>query len=80
MREVRLTVNGVGVRVPVGTVVAAAVARAGLTTFRRSVFGEPRAPLCGMGVCFECRVTIDGQRHCLSCQAICEDGMAVVTE
>ena len=79
MREVRLMVNGEEVRVPVGTVVAAAVLRVGIT-FRRSTDGEPRAPLCGMGVCFECRVTIDGQRHCLSCQVICEDGMAVVTE
>ena len=25
-----------------------------------SVSGEPRAPLCGMGICYECRVTIDG--------------------
>ena len=39
----------------------------GTTDFRRSVTGEPRAPLCGMGVCAECRVTIDGRVQ-LSCQ------------
>ena len=80
MREVRLMVDGREVRVPVGATVAAAVARAGLSAYRRSVHGEPRAPLCGMGICFECRVTIDGRPHCLSCQTSCEDGMQVVTE
>ncbi len=80
MREVRLLVDGREVRVPAGATVAAAVARAGSNAYRRSVHGEPRAPLCGMGICFECRVTIDGRPHCLSCQTSCEDGMHVVTE
>jgi predicted molibdopterin-dependent oxidoreductase YjgC len=79
MSEVRLTVNGREVRVPAGTIVAAAVANAGVVVYRRSVRGEPRAPLCGMGICFECRVTIDGRAHCLSCQTVCEEGMRVVT-
>ena len=79
MSEVRLTVNGREVRVPAGTIVAAAIANAGVDVYRRSVQGEPRAPLCGMGICFECRVTIDGRAHCLSCQTVCEEGMSVVT-
>ena len=80
MHEVRLTVDGHEVRVPAGAIVAAAIARAGRNAYRRSVHGEPRAPLCGMGICFECRVTIDGRPHVLSCQTLCEDGMQVVTE
>jgi D-hydroxyproline dehydrogenase subunit gamma len=79
MSEVRLTVNGREVRVPAGTIVAAAIANAGVGVYRRSVQGEPRAPLCGMGICFECRVTIDGRAHSLSCQTVCEEGMRVVT-
>ena len=79
MSEVRLTVNGREVCVPAGTIVAAAIANAGVGVYRRSVQGEPRAPLCGMGICFECRVTIDGRAHCLSCQTVCEEGMMVVT-
>jgi aerobic-type carbon monoxide dehydrogenase small subunit (CoxS/CutS family) len=59
--------------------VAAAVALAGVDAYRHSVRGEARAPLCGMGICFECRVTIDGQAHRLSCQTPAEDGMTVVT-
>jgi len=66
-------------RVPSGTVVAAAVAIAGESRFRRSVSGEARGPLCGMGTCMECRVTIDGRPHCRSCQTLCAQGMIVQT-
>jgi len=41
--------------------------------------GEPRGPLCGMGICFECRLTIDGVPHARSCQIVCRDGMVVTT-
>ena len=77
---VTLSVNGVRVTVPAGTMVSAAVSRSGLSLFRRSVTGEPRGPLCGMGICFECRVTIDGRAHCRSCQIPCASGMEVRTD
>ena len=53
---------------------------AGVSQFRRSVSGEPRGPLCGMGICFECRVTIGGRAHCRSCQEVCRPGMEVRTD
>jgi D-hydroxyproline dehydrogenase subunit gamma len=77
---ITLRINGRKVTVPEGTVVAAAVALAGETRFRRSVLGEPRTPLCGMGICMECRVTINGQAHSRSCQTPCEPGMEVTTD
>ena len=79
MNNIHLTVNGHEVKVPAGSIVAAAVAIANAKSSRHSVSGEPRAPLCGMGICFECRVTINGQQHRLSCQTICEEGMTVTT-
>jgi D-hydroxyproline dehydrogenase subunit gamma len=66
-------------RVLPGTTVAAAILLSGRTTFRRSVSGEARGPLCGMGICFECRVAIDNVEHCRSCQIVCRDGMQVRT-
>jgi sarcosine oxidase subunit alpha len=48
--------------------------------FRRSVSGQPRTPVCGMGVCMECRVTINGQTQSRSCQTLCESGMEVQTD
>jgi predicted molibdopterin-dependent oxidoreductase YjgC len=77
---ITLRINGRTLVVPQGTVVAAAVALAGETRFRRSVVGEPRSPLCGMGICLECRVTINGQAHSRSCQTLCEPGMEVTTD
>ena len=75
-----LIINGRSVEVPEGTMVSAAVAIAGVSAFRRSVSGEPRTPLCGMGICFECRVTIDGRAHVRSCQVVCRPGMEVLTD
>ena len=79
MSEVHLLVNDRAVSMPIGSSVAAAIAVAGVTAYRHSVNAEPRAALCGMGICAECRVTINGRAHCLSCQTICEDGMRVST-
>ena len=78
--HVTISVNGKAVSVPPGTVLAAAVAQAGVSSFHTSVHGEPRGPLCGMGVCFECCVTINGQAHARSCLTLCEDGMEVRTD
>ena len=68
------------VTVATGTVLAAAIAQAGVLRFRASVSGEPRGPLCGMGICLECRVTINGRPQCRSCQTLCADGMEVRTD
>ena len=78
--SIKLYVNDRAIQVPAGTVVAAAIAVAGVTRFRRSISGEPRGPLCGMGICMECRVTIDGQAHCRSCQIPVAEGMRVQTD
>jgi predicted molibdopterin-dependent oxidoreductase YjgC len=77
---VKLSVNGGPVTVPAGAMVSAAVALAGVSAFRKSVNGEPRGPLCGMGTCFECRVTVNGRAHVRSCQVPCEAGMEVRTD
>ena len=74
-----VSINNTSVSVARGTSVAAAVAIAGQLVTRLSVTGMPRAPLCGMGVCQECRVSIDGRAHQLSCQTPCAPGMQVRT-
>ncbi|CAE6755690.1 MULTISPECIES: 2Fe-2S iron-sulfur cluster-binding protein [Paraburkholderia] len=74
-----LTIDGRSVEVEAGTIVAAALAMAGAGRTRTSVSGEPRAALCGMGICQECRVTIDGRAHVLACQTLCRDGQVVCT-
>ena len=48
--------------------------------FRRSVTGERRAPLCGMGICFECRATVNGIAHERTCLLMCRHGMEIRTD
>lgn len=64
------------VRVPRGSSVAAALAQQPPGCTRLSVSGQWRAPFCGMGVCHECRVLVDGRER-LACQTVCEDGMRI---
>jgi D-hydroxyproline dehydrogenase subunit gamma len=77
--QVTVTVNGATVVVSSGTTAAVAMMLAGQAC-RTSVSGEPRGPLCGMGICFECRAAIDGIPHVRSCQVLCQHGMEMITE
>ena len=73
-----LNINGIPLTVTSGTTVAVAILVSKVHV-RRSVTGEERGPLCGMGICFECRVTIDDTPHQRSCQILCANGMDVRT-
>jgi predicted molibdopterin-dependent oxidoreductase YjgC len=75
-----ITVDGRALRVAAGTTLAAALLDAGVWGFRTSVRGEPRAPICGMGSCFECRVTVNGEAHQRACLVTCAPGMVVSTD
>jgi D-hydroxyproline dehydrogenase subunit gamma len=73
---IAVRVNRQVIRVEIGTSVAVAVLMA-QSTCRISVTGEKRAPFCGMGTCFECRVSIDGKPHQRGCQIPCREGMEI---
>lgn len=77
--RVRLSVDGRPLEAEGGSSVLAALWNAGVRALRTSVGGEARGPLCGMGACFECRVTIDGVPHRRSCLETVRDGMEVRT-
>lgn len=78
--EVTIRLNGIEVRVANGTSVAAAIQNEDVFALRRSETLEARGPLCGMGVCFECRATVDGHKHVRTCLIECRDGMVVQTD
>jgi D-hydroxyproline dehydrogenase subunit gamma len=77
---IKITINNKQIEVKDGTTVAAAILISGFTAFRRSIYGDSRGPLCGMGICFECRVTINGNPLQRSCNIFAADGMEVVTD
>lgn len=78
-RRVEIVVDNRRFSVASGVTVAAALFDLGVWSLRESVTGTPRGPLCGMGICFECRVTIDGVAHRRACLTSVRDGMSVTT-
>ena len=80
-RELTVIIDGVEIGVARHTTVAAALTLAhGIRGTRVCVGGSMRAPFCGMGVCQECRVTVDGRAYVLACQTVCRDDMRIETE
>jgi predicted molibdopterin-dependent oxidoreductase YjgC len=80
-RPVRLRVNGAVVAAHAGESVFAALVAAGVLRLREPHAGEPgRGGLCGMGVCQECRVTVDGRPDQRACMLEVRDGMEVLTD
>ncbi len=77
--EVEIVLDGAPVRVPADATLAAALLSVGRMALRRSVDGEPRGALCGMGICFACRVTVDGRTHRRACLEPVRSGMRVTT-
>jgi sarcosine oxidase subunit alpha len=65
--------------VEAGATVAAALWNARQRACRTSVAGELRGVLCAMGICFECRVTINGVAHRRACLETVAAGMEIRT-
>lgn len=79
MNNLHIKIDTRSIQVPEGSSVAVAILSEGQSGFRTSVTGQPRGPVCGMGICYECRVTIDGNPHQRSCMILCREGMEVIT-
>ena len=79
-RPVTLMVNGRRVTAYEGETVHAALLAAGIRGVRKSNTGESRSVFCGMGVCFECLVTVDGVGDQRACMTVVRDGMVVETK
>ena len=77
---IEIVINGARRRVAADITLAAALMNTGISVFRSSVSGEPRGPVCGMGICFECRVTVDGVPHRRACMEPLRSGMVVETD
>ena len=77
-QQLTMTVNGQEITAYQGETVLAALIAAGIKTLKHNpISAEPRGALCGMGVCFECTVTIDGTPNIRSCMTEVRDGMEI---
>lgn len=73
----RLTVNGEAIDAPEGISVGALLHSRNGAVLRKTQKGAPRGLFCGMGVCFDCLVKVDGRPNVRACMTLVRDGMIV---
>ena len=78
--SVRLTFDGTELHAVAGQTIAAALLAAGRRVWRYTGRRqEPRGMFCGMGICFDCLVRVDGRPNVRACQALVAEGMRIET-
>ena len=79
--SVRITFDGREIVSAEGQTVAAALFSAEIRSLRTTLHsGEPRGYFCGMGVCNDCLVTIDGRANVRACMTPVKDGLVVESQ
>lgn len=79
-QEIQLIVNGQEIKAYKGETVLAALIASGYKILKTNpVSHEPRGAFCGMGICFECTMTIDGVLNTRACMTEVHEGMTVET-
>ncbi len=64
-----------------GETVGSALVAAGLHTFRRTPKKDhPRGMYCGIGLCYECTMVINGVPNTRACQTLATPGCRVETQ
>ena len=76
--EIKILINGKTHVAFEGESVHAALLAAGWRVLRKTVkTGQPRGIFCGMGVCYDCLVTIDGMPNQRACMTPVKGGMEI---
>lgn len=64
-----------------GQSVGAALTAAGVRSWRTTrIEGRPRGLFCGIGICFDCLVVVDGRPNQRACLLTARAGLAVTTQ
>jgi D-hydroxyproline dehydrogenase subunit gamma len=80
-QEIKLIVDGKEIKAYKGETVLAALIASGYKILKTNpVSHEPRGAFCGMGICFECTMTIDGVPNTRACMTEVREGMIVETD
>ena len=75
-----IVVDGDAIPAHPGETIGAAMAAAGLRTFRKTPTGSPRGMYCGMGLCHECLVTVNGDPNQRACRTLAFPDTRVETQ
>ena len=81
MTHVTITLDGAPIPGRRGQTVAGVLLASGRPTWRQTArAATPRGLFCGIGVCFDCLVTVNGDRDVRACQRRVADGDVVETQ
>lgn len=80
MADVSFTFDGRDVTARAGQSLAAALTDAGQIALRKTAKGAERGMFCGMGVCQDCLVTVDGTPNQRACMTPATDGLSVASQ
>lgn len=79
-RPLRLSVDGEPVAGIAGQTIAGVLLAAGRSAWREGRSGAERGIFCGIGVCFDCVVTVNGEPDVRACRRRALDGDVVTTQ
>lgn len=77
---VTIDINGKPVTAYLGESVATALLSEEIVAMRTTTLGESRGAFCGMGVCFDCLVVVDGKPNTRACMTWVKEGMDIRTQ
>ncbi|MET0854905.1 MAG: (2Fe-2S)-binding protein [Microterricola sp.] len=78
---IEISVDGVTATGVAGQSIAGVLLASGRLDWRRtSSAGAPRGLFCGIGVCFDCIVTVNGDRDVRACMRRAADGDEVLSQ
>ena len=78
---IEISVDGVTATGVAGQSIAGVLLASGSLAWRRtSTAGAPRGLFCGIGVCFDCIVTVNGDRDVRACMRRAADGDEVLSQ
>ena len=73
--EIRFTLDGAGMTARTGQSIAGALIAGGVMSWRRTRFDDrPRGVFCGIGACFDCLITVNGEPNVRACLAQVREG------
>jgi predicted molibdopterin-dependent oxidoreductase YjgC len=78
-RTITITVDGMPLSAHAGETIAGALLSSGRRAWRHTRHGQPRGLYCGIGLCFDCLVTVNGTPNVRACLTPVGAGMVVET-
>lgn len=72
---IAFTLDGVGMTAVEGQSIAGALIAAGVISWRGTRFDDrPRGVFCGIGACFDCLITVNGEPNVRACLSQVREG------